>query len=252
MKQFSSFKRHYKNIRFLYRAGTPLWIILAYLSTNRTIGKQGSLPKFVKQKKLFLSEKENLTLNNDWFSNNITIWLAVFDALDIQSNTQLKALEIGSWQGLSAYFILHHFRNAELTCVDTWLGADEHQAGKFSTKEVLNNIETCFDKNLAPFNGRFNKYKGTSLSYFTDADTSVEYELIYVDGSHYCDDVLIDALKSFSHLKSKGLLIFDDYLWHYYKEEKDNPIGAINTFLSLKRGQYDLISVGYQLILQKR
>lgn len=221
-------------------------------SSSQTIGKKRSLPKYLKQKRRFLSKKEHLTLDNDWFSHNIPTWLAVFDTLDVQSNAQLKVLEIGSWQGLSAYFILHHFSKAQLTCVDTWLGADEHQAGKFATKEVLTNIEACFDKNLTPFNGRFNKYKGTSLSYFTDADTSTQYDLIYVDGSHYCDDVLIDALKSFSHLKPGGILIFDDYLWHYYKEEKDNPVGAINTFLALKRGQYKLISAANQLILQKR
>lgn len=38
-----------------------------------------------------------------------------------------------------------------------------------------------------------------------------QFDLIYIDASHFPDDVLEDAVLSFQLLKNNGLLIFDDY-----------------------------------------
>src|SRR5262249_31505110 len=39
------------------------------------------------------------------------------------------------------------------------------------------------------------------------------FDLIYVDGSHQCPDVLFDAVVSFKLLRTGGIMLFDDYLW---------------------------------------
>ena len=112
-------------------------------------------------------------------------------------------MEIGSWEGLSSYFILSALPNATLTCVDTWEGADEHKSGDATTSDVLSSIESSFDNNMAPYNKRLTKYKGTSYSFFNKYFKENVFDLIYIDGSHYCDDVIIDAIKGFGMLKKR-------------------------------------------------
>ena len=114
----------------------------------------------------FEKTKLNLKLSKDWFSNSIPYWLSVFDEYRLRS-VNVKALEIGSWEGLSSYFILSELPKAQLTCVDTWKGADEHVDGTESSKIVLSKIEQNFDNNLSQFSSRLTKYKGTSLSFFS-------------------------------------------------------------------------------------
>ena len=92
--------------------------------------------------------------------------------------------------------------------------------------------------------------KGTSLSFFAGLTPTDLYDLIYIDGSHYCDDVLIDALKSFELLKVGGLIIFDDYMWKGYNDPRDNPASSINAFLRLKKGEHRIVRVYYQLIIE--
>lgn len=199
----------------------------------------------------FSNEKQALKLSNDWFSKNIPFWVSVFDEYKFLEKEKIEALEIGSWEGLSSYFILHYLKNAVLTCVDTWEGADEHRSGDAASLEVLSKVETTFDTNLAKYQQRLTKYKGTSYSYFEKHFERNKFDLIYVDGSHHCDDVIIDAIKSFEMLKVGGILIFDDYLWQYYANPFDNPAGAINSFLKLKNHSYKILRTYYQLILLK-
>jgi predicted O-methyltransferase YrrM len=203
------------------------------------------------KQKQFEANLTKLKLDHNWFTGNIPTWLEAFDKTGIQKQDQLKCLEIGSWQGLSAYFLLQHFPNAQLTCVDTWAGADEHQNAHATNQNVLNAIESAFDQNLASVSDRLTKFRGTSLSFFhAEKDTSI-YDIIYIDGSHYSDDVIVDAVKSFELLRPGGLLIFDDYFWKYYDDPMENPAGAINAFYFLKHRYLKVISFNYQIVFQK-
>ena len=171
-------------------------------------------------------------------------------ALEVQ-NKNINILEIGSWEGLSSHFILSTFPNAHLTCVDTWEGADEHRDGTDATTEILTDIENKFNSNLSQFESRLTKFKGTSYSFFENNPTKSIYDFIYVDGSHHCDDVMIDAVKCFEKLKVGGVMIFDDYFWQHYKNAIENPAAAINLFLRMKKGAYKIIRMYYQLIIIK-
>ena len=130
--------------------------------------------------------------------------------------------------------------------MDTWTGADEHQGDG-----VLNSIETHFDGNTNKYKNRLTKFKGTSFNFFNSTTSTENFDLIYIDGSHHTDDVIIDAVKGFEQLKIGGLMIFDDYFWTYYKNAIDNPAGAVNAFLTLKSGCYEVLAVYSQLILRK-
>lgn len=238
-----------KDIVYLKKTHAPTAVFVSFISwafKERTFLK----PYHSTQEK-FRAEKSSLTLTNDWFTKYIPYWISVFDEYNFYLKDRINALEIGSWEGLSSYFILNNLPNAELICVDTWEGADEHKSGDAATKEILNKIEKCFDSNLSKYSTRLSKYKGTSYSFFNTQTTRNQFDLIYIDGSHHCDDVIIDAIKSFEMLKIGGIMIFDDYLWQHYPNPIDNPASAINAFLKIKKGSYKIVRVYYQLIIEK-
>lgn len=188
-------------IYYLNNTYAPINIIY-----NLAIGKfnkKSINQNYSSKQKDFREIMSSLDLSGDWFTNNIPYWLWVFNKYKLK-NDKVNVLEIGSWEGLSSYFILNELPNARLTCVDTWEGADEHKSGDATTQGVLSNIESSFDSNMAIFKDRVTKYKGTSYSFFNDYLEENTFDLIYIDGSHYCDDVIIDTIKSFKMLKSGG------------------------------------------------
>lgn len=239
-----SLKVFLKNILFLIVCYAPLSVLLNfwinYLITRKVV-KKSYFDKMEAYKSMF----QALNFSNDWFSGNIPYWLNIFKRHDFY-NRKLDILEIGSWEGMSSLFILSELQNATLTSVDTWAGSDEHQGD-----DVLSKIELNFDSNLSKVSNRLNKYKGTSYQYFNDCQPNQFFDLIFIDGSHFSDDVLIDGVKAFQHLKLNGIMIFDDYFWRIYSRDFDNPCVAINSFLRLKKGLYRVLNVYGQIAIQK-
>ena len=142
-------------------------------------------------------------------------------------------------------FLLHYLPKAEVTSVDTWEGSDEH-----TDDPRLSRIEQLFDSNVARFGSRSRKVKSSSFEYFSRSGRTPQFDLVYIDGSHHPDDVIVDAIRGFGLLKKEGLIIFDDYIW----ERSPVPFGparAINCFLRMKRREYEIVSVTAQIVLKK-
>jgi hypothetical protein len=79
-----------------------------------------------------------------------------------------------------------------------------------------------------------------------------EFDFIYIDGSHFYDDVLIDTLLSWNALKINGFMVWDDYLWtRKALYGKLNPKLAIDQFLTAHSGEYEIVFSGYQVAVQK-
>ena len=81
----------------------------------------------------------------------------------------------------------------------------------------------------------------------------LEFDFIYVDGSHQAQDVLADAVMSWMLLRKGGLLIFDDYLW----EKNDflsTPKFAIDSFVNCYVNEIKFIITpqNYQFCLLKK
>lgn len=242
-------KKELKRLKLMILSDAPLFLILGYFK-HRFLYYITIKKNFKILQTQFREFAKRLQLENDWFTQNIPTWLIAFQKNNYDKLTELDCLEVGSWQGLSAVFLLHHFERAKLTCVDTWEGADEHKSDS-AKSEVLKKIEQTFDSNLSGYKDRLIKYKGTSYQYFNDNFDNDKFDLIYIDGSHHSDDVVVDAIKAFEMLKVNGLLIFDDYFWKHYARNLDNPCGAINAFMRLKCRQLEIISFNYQLIIRK-
>jgi len=251
MKLLRLIKSSLSKLKLMILSGAPIWLVISHFKLNSLHRLSPDRQRFIKEMDSFRSFAKKLQLDNDWFTGNIPTWLMAFQKQLFDNKTELNCMEIGSWQGLSTVFVLSYFEKANLTCVDTWMGADEHKDGSARSAQILSEIEKKFDGNISRYIDRVTKYKGSSYQYFLDCFERDKFDLIYIDGSHHSDDVVVDAIKSFEMLKVNGLLIFDDYFWKYYSRTIDNPSGAINAFIRLKRYQLEVVCFDYQLVVRK-
>lgn len=237
-----------KQIKLLLAAGAPpnvLAKVVADLIYKPALNTENKL--LLAQ---FRADSEKLSLSTKWFMPHAENWLRILRHWQQGGGSGFNSqigLEIGSWEGLSSFFTLSVMPKLLLTCVDTWEGSDEN----ISAGTNMNNVEQNFVANTKSFGSRMSRFKGTSFKFFATLPAPETFDFIYVDGSHYVDDVMIDAIKAFELLKVGGLMIFDDYLWAYYADSRLNPCLAVNQFLKMKRGSYRLAYVGYQLALIK-
>jgi hypothetical protein len=147
----------------------------------------------------------------------VPFWLSAIKDYDLRDK-HLKVLEIGSWEGLSSFFILSEIPNAYLTCVDTWEGSVEHKSYNFASEFNLLNIEKTFDENMSLFESRFTKFKGTSLSFFSNNSNSQKFDFIYVKVSFFLKDVDILFFRKKENM-STLLLYFCKKTCYYLKLE---------------------------------
>ena len=181
------------------------------------------------------------TFTNDWFLSNIKRFNFYLNKYFNESSS-IKILELGSWEGRASLYLSSKFPQAEVLCIDTWRGSDEHSEVNMST------IESNFDNNILSAKN-IKKIKSNSSAFFEKNKSY--FDLIYLDASHSYADAYNDLNNSYQALKTNGLLIFDDYLWDYYKKPTDNAGYALNFFIK-KNKNIKIIYLGYQAILQKR
>ena len=177
---------------------------------------------------------------DDWFSGNIPIWNFFFKKYNLIYK-KINYLEIGSFEGRSSLFVLKNLKNSKCHYVDTFTGSDEHS--KINFLKVFEN----FTKNIEPYKNKVNIYKTSSNNFFKE--NKLYFDLIYVDGSHYADHVYADALNSFKFLNKDGLIIFDDFVWTYYDNINNNPIGGLIPFLKKNFYNLKILYVNFQLII---
>ena len=185
------------------------------------------------------------SFTRDWFDHNAYNWIRVLGPRFPQAKP-LRVLEIGAWEGRCTCFLLHRWKEATVTAMDTWEGSREHQVSG-----EHRGIEERFDQNTHKFQQRLRKFKAPSYAFFHQLPATERFDLIYVDGSHEADDVMIDAIRSFQILREGGVMVFDDFVWDAYDHIENTPSMAINLFLRMKRGQYRLLSVSRQLMIAK-
>lgn len=160
-------------------------------------------------------------------------------------------LEIGTFEGRTSFWLLDNIPNSKVTVIDPDVGPKF--GDNFNVWSQENDIE------------RF-KWK-MDYSYPSLLEEFVygrKYDLIYVDGDHNASGLLEDAIMSWKILKNNGILLFDDYMmeirdpWFYicHKEFQTykkygltfhHPKEAIDVFLSIYKGQYQLYIDNYQV-----
>lgn len=191
-----------------------------------------------------------LTFTQDWFSSNVDNWRKYLSHLAGQPD--LCFLEIGCFEGRATVWLLQNILTHETSriwCIDTFTGNLEHRDRGLS----LDGIEGRFDHNIRSIgcDRRVTKVRGRSAEALRPLPLR-SYDFVYIDGSHLAADVLEDAVLSFRLLKPGGIMIFDDYEWRKYADPLWAPKPAIDAFLGIYAGQYDLVLKNYQVILEVR
>lgn len=207
-----------------------------------------------------LAQPEPVQMNYGWFNHHVPVWSDLLSTL--RGMPDVHALEIGTWTGQSTCWMLQNIIThplSSLTCIDTFERdrAFERQAAE--SEMILPalpedfSIERGFRENMRLIGAehRVCILKGYSQEVLRTLPAS-HFDFIYVDGSHIVCDVLTDAVISWQLLKQNGLLIFDDYQLRMYASRLDNPAAAIDAFLALFHGRYEVMHAGWQIVVRKR
>jgi hypothetical protein len=183
-----------------------------------------------------------------WFTENIDSWEPICAELDGRPS---HILEIGSLEGLSASYLLWRLPQARLTCIDTFAGSPELE----STSIDFDRVEKVFDANVALVDSeRVRKLVGDSRMMLLDVELhGATFDLVFVDGSHHGLDVIVDAALSWRLVADGGIVIFDDYSWAWPGTDRvERPGPAIDAFLSLIDGTYELLFKDDQVAVRKK
>lgn len=186
----------------------------------------------------------------DYLSVHLDTWKQVFNPE--WKNIPLTALEIGSYEGLSACWLLDNVLkhpDSRIVCVDNFIGIGDHNPEGPQSFSVRDR----FLRNLSVHADKVQLIEGDSRIVLKGFAPDVRFHLIYVDGDHSASGVLSDAVMAFHHLTVGGLMIFDDYLWMDGTGERRwwGPKEGIDAFLTCFRDQLKIVSAGHQLMVSK-
>tara|TARA_Y100000996_G_C22493469_1_gene631236 strand:- start:97 stop:786 length:690 start_codon:yes stop_codon:yes gene_type:complete len=199
--------------------------------------KKDKKKQYIGKFRQFLKEKH---ITQDWFSHNVYDWHEERECLSKRKDY----LEIGSFEGISAMYVLENFLQLKVTCVDAW--SDKTDGNQDLNIQL---VEKNFDLNTEKYKNRIEKLKCLSKDFFKkNTDT---FDIIYIDGSHKADDVFYDCTNAWEILRKDGLLILDDYFWNGYPKIEDNTAYGIKNFLKKIKYFRILKLTKYQLFIKK-
>jgi predicted O-methyltransferase YrrM len=180
--------------------------------------------------------------SSEWRDRNIENWKRI---LAPYRGRDFEVLEIGSWEGDSALFFWN-FLGARVTCIDNW-------ENPTLARKVAQEVEDNFDANTAGKPITKIKMDSTKALYLLEKERRL-FDLVYVDGSHYRDQVMVDSCLAWRLLRLGGIMIWDDYR-DYTRTEPDykRPEQAINLFVEMQGVAIsELEDTGQQLIVRRR
>jgi len=161
---------------------------------------------------------------------------------------QSVCAEIGVSRGKFSKRILKIIKPSKLYLIDPW------SVSGYTNYQLQNHATTqkTFDKNFANVTKTFLKYdnvlilRGKSkdvLNTFSDSF----FDWVYIDGSHFYDDVLSDLEISRKKVKPDGMIVGDDYIEKKH-QWKDDVKRAVNDFA--KKHNLMIKSFGSQFMIK--
>lgn len=182
-----------------------------------------------------------MEFTSDWFSHHADIWRKVVVPQLPAPEQPLAWLEIGSYEGRSAAWVLDNVicgqPHRTLTCVDTW---------------VVAGTEPRFDANIGD---RVVKIKKDGSQTLLDMIAAGQvFDCIYLDGDHDGRVTLENAVLAWRTLKNFGVLIFDDYphrIAYQYSAGRLNAAAGIDAFLAAYKLNLRVLYHNWQVIVQK-
>ena len=185
-----------------------------------------------------------MKFSQDWFSHNIP---AFQHCMSLLPNKQ-EFLEVGCFEGRATCWMLQNAldKDGRITCIDTFEGGEEHaKHGVDFTglrRQFEDNIQETKGENQYVKVIQDNSYQGLAEC----ITKGMEFDFIYIDGSHQAKDVLMDACMAFNMLRKGGIMLFDDYLWDDMSGVLHRPKIAVDAFVNIFADQCKVSVVGYQ------
>lgn len=203
-----------------------------------------------------LEENPNKSYSVDWFRDRIPVLDEVLDHLKGKEN--LRLLEIGSFEGRSTSWfmdtILTH-PSSSAHCIDPWEQC--HKLDQW-TKDIYDAFEMSwiydnFLSNTKEYGDRVSHWKGRSqeLIRYLPLSAELNYDIIYIDGSHIATDAMEDIILSFQLLKLGGVMILDDYRWSPWNDLRRTPRLAVDAFLTIYQEKIQVLHKDYQVIIRR-
>lgn len=181
---------------------------------------------------------EGYEFTEDWFTRAIPVWQE--HLAEYKGKPNLRYLEVGTFEGMSAIWILQNVLTDPTSTVE---GVDPYFDAAVKAR-AEKNIEH------SGHGGRFKLHQGLSADVLPKLTPST-YDVIYIDGSHTADDVLADAVLCWLLLKPGGLLIFDDWQMEKGIPDELRPTVSIDAFITAYRRRLELVHRGYQIMVRK-
>ena len=116
-------------------------------------------------------------------------------------------VEIGTWKCDSAFWMMENI----LTNPDSWgYGIDPYQDDyKRGSNQSVKEEAVERMKEFPNWRWIFAKSQN-ALRMWDSSESGYKIDLLYLDGSHFAHDVVMDFVLAFPHLKAGSLVIFDD------------------------------------------
>ena len=227
----------YYRLRYLIKKKSNIQVILSFL-TDRL--KHPFLKSKKKHERLMHQNYlKNKKISTDYFSTNAYYWKNIIK----KYFKKFTYLEIGSWEGNSALFVLKNLNPTKVICVDVW----EDEKLSQMQKRNYNN----FKINLDEFQEKMSMYKGSSDDYFSKCEE--KFDVIYIDGAHETEQVYKDINNSWKVLNKNGLIICDDFFYgNLYGVPENVPSIAINKFIIENKKKIKIICVNNAQIFFKK
>ena len=165
-------------------------------------------------------------------------------------------VEVGTWKGQSALNMANAVKKLNLEskiyCIDTWLGAEEFWTWLKNTPErnllfkngypqiyyqFLSNVFHTKNQDIIIPIPTTSHIGSKILKHY-----NIKPDLIYIDGSHDYDDVLVDLNDYHKLLNDNGVIFGDDYFAF------DGVKNAVNCYCNTNNIRYELLENNFWMI----
>lgn len=181
----------------------------------------------------------------DWFLSRVPVWESIIKprllGSDAQNPRAINGIEIGSYEGLSATWILENlFANpaSRLHCVDIWRNAEVQARFNANMNNTGRGVQVIPHKEPAVDAVRRSLVIGERFNF------------AYIDGDHTAKAVMQDASLLWPQMRKGGIMVFDDYGWTPPQGVLP-PSQGIDAFLDAFAGEYNLLHKQWQVIIRK-
>ena len=147
--------------------------------------------------------KNNINID---FNQSISEHYTIFSSLSKTTHKIKKILEIGTYDGINAFYLSKIFPNAHIDTIDL---PDNNKsfANMYNRQRILKNF--IFKRNSLVKNSKnVNFIQKNSLELYKE--NANNYDLIWIDGAHGNPVVTSDIINSVRLLKNNSIMLIDD------------------------------------------